>query len=294
MRVLVFVILLAATALPAVAQEAQATDVLKQVDEFLEEVDDTVLDLVGVDRERARGFVCDVQKQFEGTYVYDLGGWRDTARILQPILENYEETESYAAWLKAHLDYFDVSQTLRTEVKTNAARLPSPSPQMQQKVWVQVVEDKTPPRLDAKEFARLKQIFREEQVPAELVWIGEVESSFNAKARSPAGAAGMFQLMPVTARELNLSVGLFRDERLDAEKSARAAAKLLRRLHTRFGDWRLTFAAYNGGEGRVGDLLKKHKAKTFDDIARFLPLETQMYVPKLVATLKKREGWRVP
>lgn len=274
------------------AREAQPADVLKQVDEFLDEVDDTVLDLVGIDRDRARGFVRDVQKQLEGTYVYDLAAWRDTARILQPILASYEETEAYAAWLKAHLDYFDASQALRREVKTNAPRLPAPSPQMQQKVWVQVIEDKAPPRLDAKQFARLKQIFREEKMPPELVWIAEVESSFDAKARSPAGAAGMFQLMPVTARELDLTVGLFRDERLDPEKSARAAARLLRRLHTRFGDWRLAFAAYNAGEGRVSELLK-HKGKTFDDIARYLPLETQMYVPKLVATLRKREGWRV-
>ena len=99
--------------------------------------------------------------------------------------------------------------------------------------------------------------------------------------------------MPATARDFDLSVGLLRDERLDAEKSARAAAKYLRRLHARFGDWRLAFAAYNAGENRVAELLKKHQAKTFDDISRHLPLETQMYVPKLEATLKKREGWRV-
>jgi membrane-bound lytic murein transglycosylase D len=293
MRALLLSLLIAAPLARAFAQqEAAPPDVLKDVDAALNEVDDTVLDLLGIDRDRARSFVRDVQKQFEGTYVYDLGAWRDTARTLQPILANYEETAPYAAWLKAHLDYFEVSQVLRAEVKTNAARLPVPAPQVQRAVWVKVIEDKPPARLDAKQFARLKEIFREEKVPAELVWIGEVESSFDAKARSPAGAAGMFQLMPATARSLDLSVGLLRDERLDAEKSARAAAKYLRRLHTRFGDWRLAFAAYNAGEGRVADLLKKHKARTFDEIARYLPLETQMYVPKLEATLKTREGWR--
>jgi membrane-bound lytic murein transglycosylase D len=96
--------------------------------------------------------------------------------------------------------------------------------------------------------------------------------------------------MPVTARDLDLSVGFFRDDRLDPEKSARAAARYLRRLHGRFNDWRLTFAAYNAGESRVAGLLKQEKARTFDEIAGRLPLETQMYVPKVEATIRKREA----
>ncbi len=74
------------------------------------------------------------------------------------------------------------------------------------------------------------------------------------------------------------------------EKNARAAARYLRQLHGRFGDWRLAFAAYNAGETRVAALLKKHQARTFDEIAAYLPSETQLYVPKIEATLRKREG----
>ena len=95
--------------------------------------------------------------------------------------------------------------------------------------------------------------------------------------------------MPDTARALKLSLHP-RDERLQTEKSARAAARHLRRLHARFGDWRLALAAYNSGETRVDDLLKKSKAGTFDAIADRLPAETQMYVPKVEATVGKREG----
>ena len=96
--------------------------------------------------------------------------------------------------------------------------------------------------------------------------------------------------MPATARNFDLTVGLLRDERLQPEKSARAAARYLRRLHDRFGDWRLALAAYNSGETRVAALLKKHNARTYDEIAAHLPVETQMYVPKLEATLQKRES----
>jgi len=152
-----------------------------------------------------------------------------------------------------------------------------------------VIEQRPAPATTNKQLARLKQIFAEERVPPQLVWIAEVESSFDARARSPAGAAGMFQLMPATARSLDLSVGLLRDERLHPEKSGRAAAHYLRQLYDRFGDWRLALAAYNTGEGRVGALLKKHKGRTYDDINQFLPVETQMYVPKIEATLRKRE-----
>ncbi len=64
----------------------------------------------------------------------------------------------------------------------------------------------------------------------------------------------------------------------------------MRELHQRFGDWRLALAAYNCGPTRVADLLKKHRAKTYDAISPYLPVETQMYVPKVEATLHKREG----
>jgi membrane-bound lytic murein transglycosylase D len=268
-------------------------DVLQQANDWLNEnIDDAALDALGVDKDRVHKFLAEVQKRFQGTYVYNLGALRETARQIQPLLENFDETLPYAVWLKSHLDYFEVSERLRKEVAvkaTNTTQLPNASPQLQRSIWVKVIEERPAPATANKQLARLKQIFAEERVPPQLVWIAEVESSFDARAKSPAGAAGMFQLMPATARNLDLSVGLLRDERLHPEKSGRAAAHYLRRLHDRFGDWRLALAAYNAGEGRVSALLKKHKARTYDDINQFLPVETQMYVPKIEATLRKRE-----
>jgi membrane-bound lytic murein transglycosylase D len=122
-----------------------------------------------------------------------------------------------------------------------------------------------------------------------MVWLGEVESGFDAHARSPAGATGMFQLMPDTARALGLSLKP-KDERQDPDRSAKAAAYYLRYLALKFRDWRLAVAAYNAGEGRIREALVRRKARTFDGIATGLPAETQMYVPKVEAVIQRREG----
>ncbi len=135
----------------------------------------------------------------------------------------------------------------------------------------------------------MKPIFAAQKVPPQLVWLAEVESSFDPRARSPVGAAGLYQLMPGTAKSLGLSLRPS-DQRQQPDKSALAAAKYLRYLYDRFKDWPLALAAYNAGEGRIRSLLEQHKARTFDQIAIHLPVETQMYVPKLEATLRRREG----
>jgi membrane-bound lytic murein transglycosylase D len=136
---------------------------------------------------------------------------------------------------------------------------------------------------------KLRAAFAAEGVPPELVWIAEAESSFNPSARSPVGAKGLFQFMPETAKSLGLSTFL-PDERTHPEKSARAAARYLKNLHAKFGNWALVLAAYNAGEGRVSRTLVKHKAQTYTAIAEALPAETRMYVPKVCALIATRAG----
>ena len=156
-------------------------------------------------------------------------------------------------------------------------------------VWLRKLANRPAPARSAALLPDLKRAFQAEGVPAALVWQAEAESTFNPSARSPAGAVGLYQFMPATAQQFGLSLKP-QDERLDALKNARAAAKYLKLLHRRFGNWPLAFAAYNCGQGRVASVLSKTGGRTFDDIHDKLPAETRMYVPKIAALVQIREN----
>ena len=155
-------------------------------------------------------------------------------------------------------------------------------------VWLRKLANRPAPARAASLLPDLKRAFQSAGVPPQLVWQAEAESSFNPAARSPAGAVGLFQFMPGTAQQFGLRLSPD-DERLDAVKNARAAAQYLKRLHRRFGNWPLAFAAYNCGEYRVAKLLADRHGTTFDDIHDQLPAETRMYVPKIAALVQLRE-----
>ena len=261
-------------------------------DENLEE--DVVKSLPEVDREQVEKFLKQFEEQLKGQYVLDLAALKDGAKAILPILDAHEETKPYAAWLRSRLDYFDVAEQLRKNQPASKADeppkpLPNPSPAIEQKIWKQQLSEREWPKGATEFVPKLKPIFVAEQVPEQLVWVAEVESGFNPDARSPVGAAGLFQLMPETAKSLGLRRWPF-DQRYQPQPSAQAAAKYLRRLHSQFGDWRLALAAYNAGEGRVRGLLNRNQTRSFDSIATQLPAETQMYVPKVEATILRREG----
>jgi membrane-bound lytic murein transglycosylase D len=165
----------------------------------------------------------------------------------------------------------------------------NPAPGVERRAWQERLQLEDLPPGALAYVARLKPIFVAEGVPAELVWLAEVESGFDTLARSPIGAVGLFQLMPETAKSLGLAL-LPWDQRRQPEKNGHAAAKYLKNLYDEFHNWRLTLASYNAGEGTVSRLLAKYAAHTYDEIAVHLPAETQMYVPKVEATILRREG----
>jgi membrane-bound lytic murein transglycosylase D len=132
--------------------------------------------------------------------------------------------------------------------------------------------------------ATFEKLFADEGVPTDLIWLGLVESGYNASARSPKSAAGVWQFIPETAVRFGLSVGRS-DERLDPVKSARAAARYLKFLYGLFADWNLALAAYNAGEQRVLDAIKRSGSRDFWRLStlRLLPEETREYVPAVLA-----------
>jgi membrane-bound lytic murein transglycosylase D len=262
-----------------------------------ENLDTNVLNsLPRVDDPQAQQFLRELQKRYQGDYVVDLAGLRDTAHTVELLLDSSDDTRPYASWLKAQTDYLDVADEIRVRipapgVETNLPPkpVPNPPPQMEREIWIKKVANRPWPP-SAKELVPvLKPVFTAQKVPSELVWLAEVESSFNREALSPVGAAGLFQLMPDTAKRFGLSLWP-RDQRYQAEPSATASAQYLRYLYNHFQDWRLALAAYNAGEGTVQKLLKRFKTHSYDDIAPHLPAETQMYVPRIEAVLHQREG----
>lgn len=285
-------IFLALTLATSASAQADFDELARDAEIWMREnLDDSVLHLIDqVDRERVRALFNELMTSLANDDVYDLAPLKETASSLVPVLERFEETRPYASWLKTHLDYLDVADELKR--KAPASPRPNPSAELQRTAWDKRLQKRPLPARAQKYISQLKSIFTAQGVPAALVWVAEVESSFDPSARSPAGAVGMFQLMPATARSLGLATAP-RDERLDPEKSAQAAAKYLRYLHGRFNDWRLALAAYNCGESRVNNLLTRHKTRSYSAIATRLPAETQMYIPKIEATLHKREALRL-
>ena len=297
----ILLLALLAGLLPVRAQDEDVItmdDVIQTAQDFARDNLDpeVVRNLPELDQQKVREFLALMQKELRGEYVVDLAPLKDAAQIILPLLESRAETQPYAAWLKARLDYLEAAEEWRRltpppKTKPGQPPLPVPNPRPRQArdLWIKTMSRRALPKETNPLVAELKPVFVSEKIPAELVWLAEVESSFDARARSPVGAAGLFQLMPATAKRFGLRTWL-PDQRTDSNASAHAAAKYLNVLHTRFKDWRLALAAYNSGEGTVQKLLDRHKTKSFDAIATHLPAETQMYVPKVEAVLLRREG----
>lgn len=252
--------------------------------------EDVLRSLPELDRKRVEDFLKSFETQLRAEYVVDVAQLKDAANLVLPILDSYEETAAAAAWLRSRLDYFEVAEELRqAQALPPGTPATNPPPAATLTIWKHKLEHTEWPQPARQLVPQLKPVFAQEKVPPQLVWLAEVESKFDARARSPVGAAGLFQLMPATAKRFGLRSWPF-DQRYQPEPSAHAAAKYLKALGARFGDWRLALAAYNSGEGTVQKLLDKHKARSFEAIATHLPAETQMYVPKVEATILRREG----
>ena len=127
------------------------------------------------------------------------------------------------------------------------------------------------------------------ELPLEIALIPVIESTYNPRATSPAGAAGIWQLMPATARRFGIQQSRWYDGRRDLISSTAAALDYFESLRDRFiGDWTLVFAAYNCGERTVERAMERNRraGKPLDFYHLDLPLATREYVPRLFALVE--------
>lgn len=136
--------------------------------------------------------------------------------------------------------------------------------------------------------AMARKIFKEEGVPQDIAWLGQVESAWSPIARSWAAAVGLWQFIPSTGARYGLRQDFYVDERSSFEKATRASARYLKWLANRYdGNWELAMAAYNSGEGRVDSAVARSGYADFWEIYSrgLIPQETRNYVPNILATI---------
>ncbi len=135
----------------------------------------------------------------------------------------------------------------------------------------------------------IKQVFQEESIPLDVMYLAQVESLFKPNALSRARARGIWQFGRGTAIRYGLKVNSYVDERSDPVKSTRAAARYLSDLFHMFGDWNLVLAAYNWGEGKVQKLMERSGLNDFWEMTEFrrrnFPAETKNHVPLILASI---------
>jgi membrane-bound lytic murein transglycosylase D len=128
----------------------------------------------------------------------------------------------------------------------------------------------------------IKRILKEEGVPEELFYLSMIESGFNPHARSYARAVGVWQFIQSTGRAYGLNNSWWFDERRDPEKATRAAARHLKDLYERFGNWYLAIAGYNFSPAKIERRMRQYNVDEFWDLPR-LPRQTRNYVPTFIA-----------
>lgn len=131
-------------------------------------------------------------------------------------------------------------------------------------------------------FPQIAPILSECGMPDDLLYLACIESNLATRARSGAGALGIWQFMPATAKEYGLIVNDEVDERLNIELSTRAACKYFKKARNTYGgDWLSAMAAYNAGMGRVNKQLREQGVDSATDL--YLAEETMRYPFRVIA-----------
>lgn len=130
-------------------------------------------------------------------------------------------------------------------------------------------------------FPIIEPILKANGVPDDFKYLSLIESNLMPRAKSPAGAVGLWQFMKATGKEYGLEVSKEVDERYHIEKSTEAACKYLKKMHDHYGSWTLAAAAYNAGRTGVNRQLSRQKVDNYFDL--LLNEETGRYVYRIIA-----------
>ena len=147
-----------------------------------------------------------------------------------------------------------------------------------------------------KVFPVIEPILAKNGIPDDFKYLAVIESSL-VNAVSPAGARGVWQFMPTTAKEKGMEVNDYVDERYDLEKSTEAACAYLKEAYAKFGSWTLAAASYNGGMAGVQRQLESQKVSSYYDV--LLTEETARYVYRILALKEimknpQKYGFEIP
>ena len=135
---------------------------------------------------------------------------------------------------------------------------------------------------------RMAPILEQSGLPQDLVYLSMIESGFNTKILSYAGAVGVWQFMPYTAKIYGLIINDWIDERRDPMKSTYAAARYLTDSYAQFGSWHLAAASYNCGTGCIQKSLRHYgENSSYFQLTSMgvVNKQTANYVPKIIAAM---------
>ena len=135
-------------------------------------------------------------------------------------------------------------------------------------------------------FPQFEESLSSQNIPLEIKYLAVVESALNPRAVSRVGATGLWQFMYQTGKQYDLNINSYVDERSDPLKASNAAAQYMKNMYAIFGDWDLVLASYNSGPGNVAKAIRRSGGKqNYWNIRKYLPKETQGYLPAFLATM---------
>jgi len=130
-------------------------------------------------------------------------------------------------------------------------------------------------------FPIIEPILKKNDIPDDFKYLCVIESNLDIRALSPASAAGLWQIMAATGKELGLEITSEVDERYHIEKATNAACRYLKSAYPKFGSWIDAAASYNAGMAKISTSLNSQKVNSSLDL--LLVQETSRYVFRIAA-----------